>query len=185
VFPCGRARNEISGRFVEHREVQVHPLHILGRTSSAICIRRRAAVEITVCRFLCPHPENSGWPSCSQVDPPNSAAQDPAAVPTRRVRGSDAVVLSCFRFRRARRTAANRVTPVKHHALHQHLLQVGFGPTLDWECKARKNHTRGIDFRITQASKFEFWTTKTTSPPTKRRGGFRPSPEEEIWRGNE
>src|SRR5437667_234089 len=45
---CSRARNEIPGRFVEHREVQVHPLHVLCRTSSAVCIRGRTAVEITV-----------------------------------------------------------------------------------------------------------------------------------------
>src|SRR5437879_11687762 len=47
-----------------------------------------------------------------------------------------------------------------------------------------QNHTRGIDFRITQASKFEFWTTKTTSPPTNALA-VPPSPEEEIWRGIE
>src|SRR5207244_6728814 len=40
---CSRARNEIPGRFVEHREVQVHPLHVLCRTSSAVCIRGRTA----------------------------------------------------------------------------------------------------------------------------------------------
>ena len=50
--------------------------------------------------------------------------------------------------------------------------------------QSTQNHTRGIDFRITQTSKFEFRTAKTTSPPTSAVAAP-PSPEEEIWRVNE